>query len=216
MGAGVTAAVRAPSANVRRGPTARREVSSPRCAYELLSAPATFFPIFTFNSSNPHNYLPMRRVTFKYGIQLFALLGALFTAALLAGFIEHTGLRVLNGIFHVGIVYLAVRSYRRRRPDRWNYLTGFGAGVAAGMFGTVLFCILVALVLAGNPELMDAVTAGTRVGNYLNPITAALVLALEGFLVTFFASYASMRVVDSDRSFSPAGRRLVLTSRTVR
>ena len=157
----------------------------------------------------------MRRVTFKYGIQLFALLSALFAAAVMAGFIEHTGLRVLNGIFHVGIVYLAVRSYRRRRPGNWNYLTGFGAGVAAGTFGTVLFCALVAVVLAGSPDLMEAVTVGTRVGRYLNPITASLVLALEGFLVTFFSSYAAMRLVDGDRSFSPEGRRLVLTPRTL-
>ena len=141
----------------------------------------------------------MRSISIRYGLRLMLALLALFLVAHLTGAVHHPGLRVLNGVFHLGIIYLAVRKYRIEYPREWNYASGVGTGVVAGMIGTILFAVAVGLFLAVRPDVMADIMVNTRLSAYLNPFTAAAVLTVEGFAVTVFASYFSMRFVDADR-----------------
>ena len=139
----------------------------------------------------------MKSISVRYGLRLTIALLLLFSLAQLTGLIHHPGLRVFNGVFHLGLVYLAIRRYRLLYPRDWNYATGVGVGVAAGMIGTVLFAAGVGLFLALRPDVLAEIAANTRLATYLNPVTAAAVLTVEGFAVTVFASYFSMRIVDA-------------------
>ena len=142
----------------------------------------------------------MRRISRHYSIRLALALLALFTLAHLTGAIHHPGLRVFNGVLHLGFVYLAVRKYRIEYPREWNYASGAGVGVVVGMAGTLLFVVAVGAFLGARPDVMADIAANTRLANYLNPFTAAAVLMVEGFAVSVFAAYFSMRVVDGDRA----------------
>ena len=146
----------------------------------------------------------MTALSLRYGLRLALALLALFSLAHLAGFHDNPGLRLLNGIVHVGFIYAVLRKYRIERPREWNYASGVGTGVAAGMIGTLLFVVAVGIFLAVRPDVLEAIVAGTRLGKYLTPFTAAAVLAVEGFAVTVFASYFCMRVVDADRGAASA------------
>lgn len=152
----------------------------------------------------------MKSIPVRYGLRLALALLVLFSLAHLTGAIHHPSLRVFNGVFHLGLVYLAVRRFRQRRASAWNYASGVGVGVAAGMIGTVVFAAAVGLFLAVRPDVLAEIAANTRVAAYLNPVTAAAVMCVEGFAVTVFASYFSMRVVDAARApateAAPSGR----------
>ena len=139
----------------------------------------------------------MKSISFRYGLRLAVALCALFGLALATEFLHHPGLRVFNGVFHLGLVYLAIRRYRQLHPGAWNYASGTGVGVAAGMLGTVLFVIGVGIFLAVRPDVLADIASNVRLARYLNPVTAAAVLFVEGFAVTVFASYFSMRIVDA-------------------
>lgn len=139
----------------------------------------------------------MKSISIRYGLRLTVALFVLFALAQATDFIHHPGLRVFNGVFHLGLVFLAIRRYRQLHPGAWNYASGTGVGVAAGMIGTVLFAVGVGVFLAVRPDVMADIAANTRLARYLNPVTAAAVLFVEGFAVTVFASYFSMRIVDA-------------------
>ncbi len=146
----------------------------------------------------------MKSIILRYGLLLALVLLVLFSLALAAGFLENPTLRVFNGVFHFGLIYMAVRKYRVAKGTDWNYASGTGVGVLAGMLGTLIFAIAVGLFLAARPEVLADIAANTHVAQYLNPLTAALVLCVEGFAVTVFSSYFSMRLVDADRSVAVA------------
>ena len=146
----------------------------------------------------------MKSISVRYGLRLALALFALFSLAHLTSLIHHPGLRAFNGVFHLGLVYLAVRRYRQLHPRAWNYASGTGVGVAAGMIGTVVFAAGVGVFLGLRPDVMADIAAHTRLAEYLNPVTAAAVLTVEGFAVTVFASYFSMRLVDAGRAPAPA------------
>ena len=141
----------------------------------------------------------MRSISIRYGLRLTLALLVLFSLAHLTGAIHHPGLRFVNGFFHVGFIYLAIRKYRIEYPREWNYASGVGTGVVAGMIGTLLFAVAVGTFLGLRPDVMADIAAHTRVAQYLSPVTAAAVMVVEGFAVTAFASYFVMRLVDADR-----------------
>ena len=141
----------------------------------------------------------MKSISIRYGLRMGLALLVLFSVAHLAGAVENPSLRWLNGIVHIGFIYLALRKYRIEFGREWNYASGVGIGVLAGMIGTLLFAVAVGIFLGARPDVLAEIASHTRLGAYLNPVTAAAVMVVEGFAVTAFASYFCMRIVDSDR-----------------
>jgi hypothetical protein len=106
--------------------------------------------------------------------------------------------RVLNGVIHISLLYLAIRDFRRLHPDRFNYLSGVATGMVTTVFGVLPFALFQLIHLALNDSFMQYLQENAPlIGNYLTPFSAALVVFLEGIGVGFIASYILMRIVDA-------------------
>ena len=106
--------------------------------------------------------------------------------------------RIFNGLIHIGFITMAIKQYKKRFPDDFNYLSGVGIGITASLIGIVPFSLFLLIFLASSPEFMHALVENVElVGQYLTPFTASLIVLLEGVGISFIASYIIMRIVDS-------------------
>lgn len=142
----------------------------------------------------------MRRIAFRYGVQMFAGFSLLFLIAHLLGLSEHYHLRILNGIIHLCFIYLAVRQYQQRHPDGVeHYIPGVAMGMYTSFVGVTLFCLAMGLFLTYNQAFFYDLKMSMPMPEYFTPVTAALAIFSEGTVVSLVGSYIVVRILDAQQ-----------------
>ncbi len=139
----------------------------------------------------------MKRIAIWYGLIMFAGFALFFLLMDVVGLSDNYNLRIFNSLIHLGMIYLAVQSYRNLRPERvGNYISGVATGMYSSIIGVVGFSIFMLLYLTASPELMMQIKADFPIGKYLNPFTTTLFIFVEGIAVSLIGSYIITRVID--------------------
>jgi hypothetical protein len=105
---------------------------------------------------------------------------------------EVLALRAFNFFILLGGILWAFRFYRRAtEEDKIDYFTGLKIGVRVTLTSVVTFAIFMALYLVYDGRLMYIIKENTGIGDYINPLTVAGALCIEGLgsgiIVTFIA-----------------------------
>lgn len=146
----------------------------------------------------------MKKIAFKYGLWMFAGFTGFFLFMHLLGLSDRYFLRILNGLIHISMIYLAIREYRKQYKDSINnYVSGVAMGVYASVPGVVGFTIFMVLYLAFDPVFMNNLRVAMSMEEYLNPVTASLFILVEGFVVSLIGAYLVTRVVDMNLKIRP-------------
>ncbi|TXB63380.1 hypothetical protein [Phaeodactylibacter luteus] len=139
----------------------------------------------------------MNKIAIKYGVFLFASFVGLFLLMHEVAQIRDYNLRALNAFAHLGLIYGAIRQYRRENPDSVNnYVSGVVAGMYASIIGVLPFTAFVMFYLIGDTAFMNYIQDTIPIGTYLNPFTASLFVLTEGIAVSLIGSYIVTRVID--------------------
>ncbi|NJB86219.1 putative membrane protein [Lewinella marina] len=155
----------------------------------------------------------MKTIALKFGFYFFGGLVAIFLLSYLLGYAANYQLRMVNGFLHMAILYYGIRELRIRQPDtHQNYVSGVAQGLFIGAVGTVMFSIFTVLFLIAAPNLMAELQAATPLGNALTPVTAGVIILMEGVAVSLIGSYLLTRYVDA-RIEKKAGAESAYTSR---
>jgi hypothetical protein len=140
----------------------------------------------------------MTKIAVKFGLIFFAALLVYFLLMGSLNLSDNFDFRVFNGLFQSVIIYLALRTYSRKFPQDWNYLTGVITGVLTSLIGVLPFAIFQILYLNINVDFMSHLKENVPyIGQYLNPFYASLIVLVEGMAVGMVLSYICMRTVDA-------------------
>ncbi|MCR9099129.1 MAG: DUF4199 domain-containing protein [bacterium] len=139
----------------------------------------------------------MNKIAIKYGLLLLASFVGLFLLMHEVIQIRNYNLRILNGFAHIGLLYMAIRRYRRENPETVNnYVSGVVAGMYASIIGVLPFTAFVMFYLIGDNTFMNYIQDTIPIGKYFNPFTASLFVFTEGIAVSLIGSYIAVRVID--------------------
>ena len=140
----------------------------------------------------------MKKIAIKYGLFMWAGFTALFLIMHLLGLSQNANLRLVNGIVHIGFLYLAIKAYRQEhRESVRNYLSGIAIGMYSSAIGTIAFAAFMFIFFLANPGFLDAVQGGFFLEKYLTPFTGTIIIVAEGLAVSLIMSYIVTRIVDS-------------------
>ncbi len=139
----------------------------------------------------------MNKIAIKYGILLLISFVGLFLFMHEVVQMRNYNLRILNGFAHLGLLYFAIRRYRRENPDTINnYVSGVVMGMYASVIGVLPFTIFLMFYLIGDSTFMNYIQDTIPIGKYLNPFTTSLFVFTEGIAVSVIGSYIAVRVID--------------------
>lgn len=143
----------------------------------------------------------MKKIAFRYGLWMLAGFTAFFLVMHLLGFSENYNLRILNGIIHISLIFIAIRDYRLQYKDSVNnYVSGVAMGMYASLIGVLGFTIFMLLYLIANPGFLQSLREVNPLGEYLTPITASLFILVEGIAISLIGSYVVTRIIDMNFS----------------
>ncbi len=139
----------------------------------------------------------MKNIAIKYGLLMFAGFLIFFLTMRGIGLKEVYELRGFNGIIHLGLIFLAIREYRRRREaSAGNYLSGVALGMFTSVIGVFLFTIFMGFYLGYDTTFMQNIKQDFPIGKYLTPFTTTLFITTEGIAIGLIGSYILTRLVD--------------------
>lgn len=140
----------------------------------------------------------MKQIALRCGIWMFFGFTAIFLTMHLFGWSGNAWLRMLNGVVHLGGLWVALRMWLHLHPEEHD---NYPAGVALGMMTTLVavlpFTIFLTLFLAYSPGLLSDIQSQTPLGDYFNPVTSSFIVAVEGIVVGLVGSYILMRVMEA-------------------
>lgn len=150
-----------------------------------------------FQLYNKIKHHDMNKIAIKYGVLLLISFIGLFLFMHEAVQIRNYNLRILNGFAHLGLLYFAIRRYRRENPDTVNnYVSGVVMGMYASVIGVLPFTLFLMFYLVGDTVFMTYIQESIPIGKYLNPFTSSLFVFTEGIAVSVIGSYILVRVID--------------------
>ena len=128
----------------------------------------------------------------KWGLLTAAGLTVFLFLMKAIGLLHVVELRALNVFILVGGVVMAIKIFRKKKPESFNYFSGMVMGIHTAAIGSVVFAIFVFLYVSFlDPSLMRDIIENEPMGRFLNPYIVAFIIALEGvfsgLLVTFIA-----------------------------
>jgi hypothetical protein len=104
---------------------------------------------------------------------------------------------MINATVHLAVLYYGIRSLRERSPKTLNnYVSGVVQGMYVGFVGTLLFSIFMMFFLILTPSFLSQLQAATNLDGALNPVTAAVIIFMEGVGISLIGSYLMTRFVD--------------------
>jgi hypothetical protein len=105
---------------------------------------------------------------------------------------EVLALRAFNFFILSGGILWALHFYRKASEEsKIDYFTGLKIGARITFTAVIMFAIFMALYLVYDGRLMYVIQENTGIGDYLNPLTIAGAICIEGigsgFIITFIA-----------------------------
>lgn len=142
-------------------------------------------------------FVMWNKIVLKYGVWFFTGLVVYYFLMNFLGMSNRYDFRIFNGVIQIVVVYLAIRSYARTKPQEFDYLTGTLIGINTSIAGVVPFAIFQMVNLYLNTPLLEYIQHHAPVvGPYVNPFSGGLIVFMEGLAVGVIFSYICMRVVD--------------------
>jgi hypothetical protein len=146
----------------------------------------------------------MKSLELKFGLCMFLGFVAFFFTMKGLDLYTNVNLRIFNVLIHGLFAFLAMRAFRFRNPEAFEYLTTFAVGFKTSMVAVLGFALFQFVYLQFiDPVFMDFVHQNALMGSYLTPAFASLVLVVEGLAVTVFTSYVGMRVLTISEKVPP-------------
>lgn len=134
----------------------------------------------------------------KFGLFITLGLIVLFFIMKILGLVHTIELRALNLLVLGTGVVMALRSFKKNKPQSFTYLKGLGLGVLTGIFGSLFFAVFVfiyAKIL--DPAFMQAIIDNEPFGIYLNAYIAAVAVAVEGIASGMILAFITMNYMDT-------------------
>jgi glucose uptake protein GlcU len=128
------------------------------------------------------------RIPEIYGTLIAISLIAYFFLMYAVGLIHVIELRLVNLVFLLAGVYLALRQYRRTHRGHMDYFHAFTTGMATAAIGTLTFSVFLLIYLHIDKSLMQAISE-QPLGMYLDPYIASLMVSLEGIFSGLFVTF---------------------------
>ncbi len=143
----------------------------------------------------------MNKIPLRYGLMMLGGFILLFLLMHMLGLSGNYKLRMLNGVIHLGVIYLAIREYVKVKDSTdFNYLAEVAIGMYTSLFGVVGFTIFMTFFMTFNhPFFAEVKAANPNISEYLTPFTASLFLLVEGIIISVIGSYVIARVVGMKR-----------------
>ena len=139
----------------------------------------------------------MKQLALRFGLWMMTGFMVFFLLMHLLGLSENYHLRVLNGLIHLSIIYMAIRAFRSKYPETVsNYVSGTAMGMYVSAVGVAGFSIFMILFLSFSPGFLHQLRETMPMGDYLTPITASLFIFMEGIVISLIGSYILTRVID--------------------
>lgn len=154
------------------------------------------------NKSTAHTIPHTHRTTSPYEMKLSVWTGVLTSVALIVFFLimKLVGLeqilwvRYFNFVFFVIGLVSAFNIYSTRTHKlRINYLKGIKMGLRITLIAIIPFVIFMFVYLSIDNNFMIYVRENSDFGRYLSPISAAAVIAIEGFVGGAITTYMAMQ-----------------------
>lgn len=140
----------------------------------------------------------MEKTALKYGLLTTAGLILFFFFMMLIGLAYNVELRVLNLFIMFAGVYAGIR-HRKHHDKKMNYLDGILTGQFTAFTAAISFAVFIFIYLMFlDPSFMVAIQQKEAFGEYLNPYTIAIVIAIEGSASGFLCSYLTMQWLKRD------------------
>ena len=154
-----------------------------------------FLP-FSFTEDGYPKQGSMKRSDIVWNVALLTSLTGYFMLMKLLGLHQILGLRYLNLLFELGIVYMAMKSFRAHTKHPFSFMETAMVGVRATVPAVLLFAgFQFAYLRFIDPAFMTVIKETAPMGEYMTPPLAALSIAAEGILMTFFSAYVGMRLL---------------------
>ncbi len=133
----------------------------------------------------------------KHGAMLFVGLLTYFLLMRLLGLTDRYDFRIFNGVIQIAIVYLAIRSYAKKKPAEFGYLSGTMTGILTSLVGVAPFAFFQMVYLYLDAPFLETIRESAPVvGPYVNPFSGGIIVFVEGMAVGLILSYICMRIVD--------------------
>jgi hypothetical protein len=135
----------------------------------------------------------IERLGLRYGIVTAVTLIAFFFIMMGLGLVQQYELRILNIVFLLSGILIAVNAYRTNPKYNPNYLGGIGVGLLTSAVALLVFSTFVVIYLASNPVFMETLKSNEYFGRYLNPYIAGAVIFIEGTVSGLLTSFILMQ-----------------------
>jgi hypothetical protein len=107
----------------------------------------------------------------------------------LAGLAHIMELRLFNFVILVFAVRWVMKLHAKITESNYNYFETLGIGCETVIVAVVLFSIFIFTYLSIDHEMMTIVKQNSIMGNFLNPETAAIGVAVEGLSSGMIMAY---------------------------
>lgn len=137
----------------------------------------------------------------RYGIAISGSLTAFFL--ILSLFKAHTSpvYSMFNSVIMAFGIYEAIKVYKLRQGDKFNYTNGFSVGIITGFVATLIFTIFFTLYATEIDTLFLSQLLDVFKGDYNVGIgLVAFVVAIMGFATTVVLTLSFMQLFKNSRN----------------
>ncbi|WP_462248934.1 hypothetical protein [Ekhidna sp.] len=136
----------------------------------------------------------------KFGLLTTVSLIVYFLLMRILGLAEITELRALNALIMFSGIFLTIKGFRNGNfGSGFGYLSGIAVGFFTGIVIAISFSVFVGLYITLDPVFLAAIVAENAQKEFLNPMTASMVILIEAVSSGFLFSYAAMQWLKDDK-----------------
>lgn len=147
------------------------------------------------------------RIPENYGLRIAAGLIVYFLIMKVAGFSHVVELRLVNIVFLIAGVYLALKKFKQTHEDNLNYFRALITGVATGAIASLVFALFLFIWMKVDVGMMEHIQKTDPMGRYLNPYIAAFIVALEGVFSGLLVTFIIINYVTTDEVSDPIDKK---------
>ena len=135
----------------------------------------------------------------NYGLKIAGGLILYFLIMKFAGLLNVVELRLLNLVFLVAGIYMALKKFKSTHEDHLNYFRALITGVATGAIGSLGFAFFLFIYVTFlDTAFMQFIIDNEPMGRFLNPYIASFIVALEGVFSGLLVTFVLINYITTD------------------
>lgn len=131
----------------------------------------------------------------RYSLLLSGLLVAYFLIMRAFGLIHITEFRVFNIFIIFGVIAYQLKEQKQLDGKKFDYFRGLANGFQTAAISILFFAVFIGVYCAFDSQFMQSIKAYEGMGRFLNPITVAVAVAMEGLGMGFLATFISLQIL---------------------